>query len=275
MQQRLESACRAPAGEDLMTKGMLFRAPLKLARAAPNSATRDGYPPSGATDVHMAVINRRPEVLNALSAADVFVRSMDAINDRPLKNGLRIETPGIYAIAGMAVGAPVLCNHDTGMLSGVAGLPVGRTFAARASQRDSGTWAELDFWTVATDDNADLIRRIDSGNIAEVSVSFAYTELMCSICETDMSECAHWPGEIYDGKTCQGIVQGVNEFYEVSLVWQGMAVGTRLKMAAGRFDTSSDLVTAFPMKPRRHGLAGLFGHRETGSLDDLFSKKAG
>jgi hypothetical protein len=258
-----------------MVKGLLFRAPLKLARAQTNTATKAGYPPSGATDEHIAAINRRPEVLNELSGADVFVRSMDAINDRPLKNGLRIETAGVYAIPAMAVGAPVLCNHDTGMLTGLTGLPIGRVFSARPSRRDSGVWAELDFWMTATDDNADLVRRIDSGNIAEVSVSFGYSEMTCSICDTDMAACAHWPGELYDGKTCEGIISGVNEFYEVSLVWQGMANGTRLKMAAGRFDTSSDLVTAFPEKPRTHGLAAIFARRGSGSLEHLYGKKAG
>jgi hypothetical protein len=39
----------------------------------------------------------------------------------------------------------------------------------------------------------------------------------------------------YEGQCCYGTVLGVSEYFETSLVWAGMADGTKIKMAAARF----------------------------------------
>lgn len=194
------------------------------------SLAADQRPVSGATDADLAVINAMPGVLQPLAADQVYVRWMDAINDQPLKNSLRLGVAEVAQIAQLAKGAPVQCNHDT--YSNEA-LPVATVFASRMETRaDGSAWVVMGVYFVAGDEATELVRKIDGGVIKEVSVSFGYDQLLCSICQTDMGQCAHWPGQEYEGKLAEGLVTGVAEFYEVSLVWMGMANGTCFKMAA-------------------------------------------
>lgn len=190
------------------------------------AATTEGGPASGATDAHLAAINAMPGVLTPLTAADLFVRECVAINDQPLKNGLRLGPAELGQIAALSPGKGIHRNHDTWTAEG--GLPVGRIFAARMV----GGEVIQTFYILATDEGVDLVRQIDGGAITEVSVSFMYDQLMCSICDTSLFDCAHVPLETYDGKMCEGLVRGVTEYLETSLVWQGMANETRIKMAA-------------------------------------------
>jgi hypothetical protein len=232
--------------------------------AAPSGApARENWPASGASDAHLALINALPGVLKPMTAADVFVRSCDAINDLPMKNGLRLGLAELAAITALSPGKGVHRNHDTYTAEG--GLPIGRLFAA--SLDSSQQWpANLpepymgarmntvvqDFYIVATDEGADLVRLIDSAAISEVSVSFMHDAIICSICNTDLSECAHWPLEVYDGQVCEGLVRGVTEYLETSLVWQGMANDTRIKMAA-MVSGDTDLKKILANKPRGIG----------------------
>ena len=222
--------------------------------ATKGTPAREGWPVSGATEAHLAAINAMPGVLKPLTAADVFVRECDAINDGVLKNGLKLGLPELAAIAQMSPGAGLHVQHDT---FSADGLPLGRIFAARLETREGGAHVVQTFYLVATDDAAELVQRIDGGAISEVSVSFLYDKLMCSICETELNSCAHWPLEMYDGQTCLGMVQGVNEYLETSLVWQGMANDTRIRMAAV-LGGDADLAEFFRDKPRTSDLEAMF-----------------
>lgn len=214
--------------------------------AAPSgTAARDGWPVSGATDAHLAAINALPGVLKPLTAADVFVRECDAINSLRLKNGLRIDRDAeLAAIATLCVGKGIHLNHDTWTGEG---LPQGRIFAASFTSGSPSVVRQW-FYIVADEETAKLVNKIDCGAISEVSVSFGHDELLCSICNTDLSKCAHWPMDVYDGKTCEGLVRGVTEYFETSLVWQGMANDTAIRMAAS---ADADLAALFADKPRR------------------------
>lgn len=201
---------------------------------AADGRAREGWPPSGATPEMLAKINAMPQVLRPLEAGDVFVRGMYAINDQRMHIGLRLDRSAVNAVSGLAPGVPVLMNHDTGSFAGASGMPVGRVFAAETLEREGAKWARLMFWMPATEYTAELVQRIDAGAIGEVSVSIGYEKLDCSICDTDLEKCSHIPGDMYDGKTCEGVISGVTDFFEVSLVWAGAAVGTSLFMAASR-----------------------------------------
>lgn len=189
-------------------------------------------PVSGASAEHLTAINALPGVLTTLTAADVYVRECEACNDQPLKNGLRLGVAELAQIAALSPGKGVHRNHDTWTAEG--GLPIGRIFAARMESSEGRSVVMQTFYILATDEGTELVRLIDGGAISEVSVSFMYDELLCSICRTSLYECAHMPLEVYEGKMCEGLVLGVNEYLETSLVWQGMANDTRIKMAASR-----------------------------------------
>lgn len=219
--------------------------------AAPSGApARENWPASGASDAHLALINALPGVLKPMNAADVFVRSCDAINDLPLKNGLRLGPAELAAITALSPGKGIHVNHDTYTSEG--GLPLGRILSASFRNDGGSGIVSQDFYLVATDEAADTVARIDGGAISEVSVSFMHDAIICSICNTDLSECAHWPLEVYDGQVCEGLVRGVTEYLETSLVWQGMANGTSIRMAAA-LNGDTDLKKILANKPRGIG----------------------
>lgn len=206
---------------------------LRLADQVGDEPTDEQDPPSGCTAEMLAAINAMPQVLRPMTADQVLVRGMWAINDQPMHSGLKIEPAGMSAIASMAVGVPIQANHDT--FDGVNALPLGRVFAANAVQRPDGSnWVRLLYWMPRTEMTEELAQRIDGGAIGEVSVSIGYDKLECSICKTDLFDCAHQPGETYDGQLCEGIVRGISDFYECSLVWAGQAKGTSMFMAAAK-----------------------------------------
>lgn len=237
---------------------------------ASGASASEGWPVSGATDAHLAAINAMPGVLKPVTAADVFVRECDAINDLVLKNGLKLGAGELGQIASLSPGLGIHIQHDTYT---TAGLPIGRIFAARMEVREDAAHVVQTFYITADEDTAKLVNRIDTGAISEVSVSFLYDRLMCSICATELSKCAHWPLESYDGQMCLGLVQGVTEFLETSLVWQGMANDTRIKMAASRqaLGGDADLADFLREKPRATDLDLMF---QPQPLEALFAKAA-
>lgn len=200
-------------------------------------------------------INAMPGLLRALSLDEVFIRSCDAINTRPLANGLLVPEDSVRAIASLAYDHPIQRNHDT---YSSEGLPVGRIFSSTMATDDQGMPCNRQrFYMVKEPLTQSLVQRMDGGVLREVSVSFAHDLLECSICETDLYDCAHIPGEEYDGKVCQARVLGVSEYFETSLVWAGMAEGTKIKMAASRFWSDFDKMLERKME------AAVNGRRQT------------
>ena len=248
------------------------------AAVPPEGAER--LPPSCATAEDLAAINRLPQVLRRLTAADVFVRSMDAINTLPLRSyGLVLGAEEVRAIALMCIGSPVLANHDTGWAAGRGALPVGRIFAASFYEQDGVSWCRQKFYADASEE--DLFVKIDAGTVGEVSVSFATSaEQTCTICGKGMwgDECPHMPGEEYDGRTAWARVHGVDEYFETSLVWKGAAEGTRLLIAAGAEETTRSSFAALVEAKRQRlsdPLARLYFKREPGPFEHLFAKQVG
>lgn len=82
-------------------------------------------------------------------------------------------------------------------------------------------------YMVRTDANADLITEIDAGIKKEVSVSCSALHRTCSVCGQELSkgECAHKRGEIYDGKPCHTVLDGITDAYEWSFVAVPAQVG--------------------------------------------------
>jgi hypothetical protein len=186
-----------------------------------------------ASESDLAAINALPGMLSPLTADEIFVRSCDAINTRPLFNGLVVPEESVRKIAALAFDHPIQRNHDTYTSEG---LPVGRIFSSTMVTDDQGDPCNRQrFYMVREPLTESLVRRMDGGVLREVSISFAHDLLECSICNTDLWDCSHVTGEDYEGQKCVASVKGVTEYYETSLVWAGMAQGTSIKMAAARF----------------------------------------
>lgn len=66
--------------------------------------------------------------------------------------------------------------------------------------------------------NADLIAEIKAGIKKEVSVGFATSEMLCSVCGKAFQQCPHRKGQKYNGKTCRALIADCTDAYEVSFV---------------------------------------------------------
>ncbi len=71
-----------------------------------------------------------------------------------------------------------------------------------------------------TECTGDLIDKIDTGILKEVSVGCAIEQTICSICGNDINSmmCSHQKGEEYDGKICYGELTKPTDAYEWSFV---------------------------------------------------------
>lgn len=255
------------SGQQLIARSQVESPWIMAAEAAGND------PPSMATAEHLAIINRMPGVLRELTAADVYVRGMYAANDQPMTGhlaGLRFPREELAVMARIAPGKPVHCIHDTGGLftPGALALPVGTIFAADVVEMEGAGWLRLLFYMAKGALGRDLVQRIDSGIIREVSVQALYTWLQCSIDGLSMRDCEHVADEQYDGQTCYGIVHGVKDFIETSLVPSGAAQDTSLFMAAGKQVEGVDLAALYAQRATIDG----FFERGAEPLETLFGK---
>lgn len=236
-------------------------------------------PPSMATDAHLEQINRMKGVLRPLTADDVYVRGMMAANNLPMRGqykGLLMPAPELDVLAVLAPAKKVHCVHDTGELdmlggrsSGFFSLPIGTIFAADRARIEGIEWARFLFVAARTPITREAITRVDSGIVSEVSINTSYSWLECSLCRKNIRGCEHIPGE----GDCLGIIHGVKDFVECSLVGEGAMQGTSLfdpsKIAAeGELegDETGQVLAA------RGSLADLFGSYEPETLESLFGK---
>ena len=66
-----------------------------------------------------------------------------------------------------------------------------------------------------------IIADIEDGTLFDVSVGFGFETRECSICGSDVENCKHWPGEVYDDKLCYVIAKPPGYLMELSLVFDG------------------------------------------------------
>ncbi len=67
-----------------------------------------------------------------------------------------------------------------------------------------------------TEKNEELISKIDSGILKEVSISCKVEKSICSICKKE--DCSHQKGKLYSGSLCVKILIGATDAYEFSFV---------------------------------------------------------
>jgi len=238
-----------------------------------------GEPPSMATAEHLKAINRMKGVLRPLGEADVYVRGMMAANSLPMLNqyaGLVHPPEELDVIARLAVGKKVHCVHDRGEPGafgdrgpGLFSLPLGTIFAADRVREEGVEWTRFLFYAARTPITREVITRVDAGNISEVSVQEIYTWLECSLCRANIRKCDHVPGE----GECLGIIHGVRDFVECSLVPEGAMQGTSLfdpsRLAAGGALAGEDTPA---MLAARGSLALMFDAYEPQTLERFFTK---
>lgn len=129
---------------------------------------------------------------------------------------------------------PIQIMHDGSV------LPIGRLIAAAAIEEENGTTA-LYAYFIVSNEFTDIISRLDSGIIDEVSIGMAGKKLLCSECGTDMMELDEGTRMMaYFTNTCpecngvfgkDGVhlnIVGVKKLSEVSLVGRGAAKNPKI-----------------------------------------------
>ena len=127
----------------------------------------------------------------------------------------------------------VVYNHDTMMLN------VGRAFHAEFSQEENGKAVAYVYLAIMkTSETVDLIKKIDNSVLDEVSVNFKATHIKCSECGWDYNgedadesnwwemTCANGHKVGIDG--CHVVLDGVDLFFEISIVNQGAAKNPKI-----------------------------------------------
>lgn len=155
-------------------------------------------------------INKMPIVRSPMKAEAVAVRVPKLIGTQVTVTGGRLHEEDLPKFAELCIGAPVMIGHkkdDT---------PTARVYDAWVKEG----WVYAPFYMpMNCSDTADLLAKIDSGVISEVSASFAFETPICSECKSDMRSllCGHVPGK--DGHFFW--YDDLKKVLELSLVYRG------------------------------------------------------
>ena len=113
-----------------------------------------------------------------------------------------------------------LAELSHGTVGVLGGEPVARVLEARVvieqhrltKAGDPYRWVKARITVPLNEKTSALIYEIEHGHRHEISVGCSVQKVVCSIC--GKQDCAHTPGNYYDGALCYMELCGVNEIYE-------------------------------------------------------------
>lgn len=164
------------------------------------------------SDADMAAINAQS--VAQLSPDDVYIFRCAICNDQTDRDFERFPAETLEKLAPMYVGKPVISDHIWSATGQVA-----RIYRTElAVHDDESTHLIAHCYMLRNDANAGLISAISGGIVREVSVGCAIGRTTCSICGEDASECKHFKGAEYGGRTCVYELRDPVDAYELSFV---------------------------------------------------------
>lgn len=191
----------------------------------------------------MKQITLTPDILvmlerSGLQADSVVVYEAIALNTRPIRKRHPLYFGAVHrrdVLLEMAArvereSVPLQVMHDGEQ------LPIGRAFHGMVF--DTGSESELRVLFAVDKTHQDVIAKIDSGTVDQVSVSVIGKQLKCSACGFDyFGEQATFEN-IFTGTCDQGhvlgedgvhaVIEGLDQWFELSLVGQGGAENARI-----------------------------------------------
>lgn len=221
---RAEEQGRAIEASRHSGKGMTFRKEFAVT-----------HQPTEAGDADLDQINKA-FALEPVTKDDIFVGQMLLANTRLDRSYERFSLPVLQRFAETLPGKAVLPGHDR------SAVPVGRFLSARVVAAADGQHDLVARYYLDAQDS--LTRRVKAGIAKDVSISGAYDQRTCSICEKDYDlpgpeRCAHQAGESYEGARCEvdyviASEEGRQrtEAHEGSFVWLACQTGAQT-VAAG------------------------------------------
>ncbi len=122
-------------------------------------------------------------------------------------------------LAELFVGKTGILNHERKSENQTARIYKTQIIEDREKETSLGEiYTALKAWAYIpkTEKNSDLISKIESGILKEVSISCNIEKTICSICQGE--ECSHQKGKTYNGKLCVKILDHASDAYEFSFV---------------------------------------------------------
>lgn len=173
------------------------------------------------SDEDLALINRWvPEGEPRATAESVYVREAMVCNDMVDHYSTRFTLEALGQIVALMPGVNLMRNHSTWQ---AGDLPIGRFFSARLVTKDGATFVAAKFyWERGTREGDDMERKFALGLWREVSISWWMSSYTNSIDGAPMDESPYYAGQkLPDGQTVIGIMSGIEEVNEVSVVHLG------------------------------------------------------
>jgi len=166
----------------------------------------------------IAITNADLELINSFTrkeytADELYVFEMRAADTRIDRDYERFDRTALEKMAELYVGTTVICDHAPSTYNQCA-----RIFRGRVQETDDGETELILTAYLPREGNDELISRLDSGIVKEVSVGCAVRKRSCSICGKEFGNCGHRKGRTYGDKLCSFVLSDIADVYEVSFV---------------------------------------------------------
>lgn len=170
----------------------------------------------------MELINRY--TLKELKPEDVYAFSVVLCDNEIDRDNERFDRNALEALAKLFIGKTGIFNHSSNAHDQVARLY--RASVEQTGERNSLGEEKLALrgfaYILRTEEMQPIIDKIEGGILKEVSVGFAVSDCVCSICGKSIgwSECedGHVKGRSYNGRRCYGLLKNPVDAYEFSFV---------------------------------------------------------
>lgn len=167
----------------------------------------------------LALINRLAKA--ELSAQQVYVFALRLCDNEVDRDFERFDNEALERLGELLTGKSGIFDHQwsaRGQTARIYKTEVVREPAVRTQAGDGYRWLKGWAYLLRTEKNQDLIAEIEGGIKKEVSVGCSAGRSVCSTCGAENGECAHVPGQVYDGGLCFRELKDITDAYEWSFV---------------------------------------------------------
>ena len=156
-----------------------------------------------------------------LSAEQVYVFALRLCDNEVDRDFERFDSEALERLGELLVGKSGIFDHQwsaRGQTARIFRTEVVREPAVKTEAGDEYRWLKGWAYLLRTEKNEDLIAEIEGGIKKEVSVGCSAGRTVCSACGAENGDCAHVPGQSYDGKLCFRELKDITDAYEWSFV---------------------------------------------------------
>ncbi|MDO4459346.1 MAG: hypothetical protein Q4C42_04550 [Clostridia bacterium] len=169
------------------------------------------------TESELAEINRFSG--RALDADEVFTFRVLLCDNEVDRDGEAFTLKALEELSVLFVGKTGILNHDPkaeNQLGRIYRTELKTDSTKLTALGEEYSYIEAKVYIPRTKSNEEIITKIETGVLKEVSVGCAVKRSFCSVCGEE--HCSHVTGENYGGKTCAKRLDGGADAYEFSFV---------------------------------------------------------